>query len=181
MKIENTSIEEVKVIIPKVFEDFRGYFFESFKSNEYLSRGLPAEFVQDNEVRSKKNALRGLHYQLDKPQGKLVRVVHGNILDVAVDIRIGSPTFGQHHMVELSAENKKMFFVPEGFAHGYLVTSKESIVLYKCTNIYNAKDEYGIRWDDATIGVAWGNKNPILSERDKNLPILKEQKFLPKY
>ena len=181
MKIENTNIEEVKVIIPKVFEDFRGYFFESFKSNEYLSRGLPAEFVQDNEVRSKKNALRGLHYQLNKPQGKLVRVVHGNILDVAVDIRIGSPTFGQHHMVELSAENKKMFFVPEGFAHGYLVTSQESIVLYKCTNIYNAKDEYGIRWDDATIGVAWGNKNPILSERDKNLPILKEQKFLPEY
>ena len=181
MKIENTNIEEVKVIIPKVFEDFRGYFFESFKSNEYLNRGLPAEFVQDNEVRSKKNALRGLHYQLDKPQGKLVRVVHGNILDVAVDIRIGSPTFGQHHMVELSAENKKMFFVPEGFAHGYLVTSQESFVLYKCTNIYNAKDEYGIRWDDATIGVAWGNKNPILSERDKNLPILKEQKFLPKY
>ena len=181
MKIENTNIEEVKVIIPKVFEDFRGYFFESFKSNEYSNRGLPAEFVQDNEVRSKKNALRGLHYQLDKPQGKLVRVVHGNILDVAVDIRIGSPTFGQHHMVELSAENKRMFFVPEGFAHGYLVTSQESIVLYKCTNIYNAKDEYGIRWDDATIGVAWGNKNPILSERDKNLPILKEQKFLPKY
>ena len=181
MKIENTNIEEVKVIIPKVFEDFRGYFFESFKSNEYLNRGLPEEFVQDNEVRSKKNTLRGLHYQLDKPQGKLVRVVHGNILDVAVDIRIGSPTFGQHHMVELSAENKKMFFVPEGFAHGYLVTSQESIVLYKCTNIYNAKDEYGIRWDDATIGVAWGNKNPILSERDKNLPILKEQKFLPEY
>ena len=181
MKIENTNIEEVKVIMPKVFEDFRGYFFESFKSNEYLNRGLPAEFVQDNEVRSIKNAIRGLHYQLDKPQGKLVRVVHGNILDVAVDIRIGSPTFGQHHMVELSAENKKMFFVPEGFAHGYLVTSQESIVLYKCTNIYNAKDEYGIRWDDATIGVAWGNNNPILSERDKNLPTLKEQKFLPKY
>ena len=181
MKIENTNIEEVKVIIPKIFEDFRGYFFESFKSNEYLSRGLPAEFVQDNEVRSKKNALRGLHYQLDKPQGKLVRVVHGNILDVAVDIRIGSPTFGQHHMVELSAENKKMFFVPEGFAHGYLVTSQESIVLYKCTNIYSAKDEHGIRWDDPTICVAWGNTDPILSERDKNLPSLKEQKFLPEY
>ena len=181
MKIENTNIEEVKVIIPKVFEDFRGYFFESFKSNEYLNRGLPAEFVQDNEVRSKKNALRGLHYQLDRPQGKLVRVVHGNILDVAVDIRIGSTTFGQHHMVELSAENKKMFFVPEGFAHGYLVTSQESIVLYKCTNIYSAKDEHGIRWDDPTICVAWGNTDPILSERDKNLPSLKEQKFLPEY
>ena len=181
MKIENTNIEKVKIIKPKVFDDFRGSFFETFKFNVFLDEGLPSEFVQDNEVRSKKNVIRGLHYQLDKPQGKLVRVVYGNILDVAVDIRIGSPTFGQYHMVELSAENKKMFFVPEGFAHGYLVTSQESIVLYKCTNIYNAKDEHGIRWDDVTIGVAWGNNNPILSERDKNLPTLKEQKFLPEY
>ena len=181
MKIENTNIEKVKIIRPKVFEDSRGSFFETYKFNVFLEEGLPSEFVQDNEVRSKKNVIRGLHYQLDKPQGKLVRVVHGNILDVAVDIRIGSPTFGQHHMVELSAENKKMFFVPEGFAHGYLVTSKESIVLYKCTNIYNAKDEHGIRWDDATIGVPWGNNNPILSEKDKNLPTLEEQKFLPEY
>ena len=181
MKIENTNIEKVKIIRPKVFEDFRGSFFETYKFNVFSQEGLPSEFVQDNEVRSKKNVIRGLHYQLDNPQGKLVRVVHGNILDVAVDIRIGSPTFGQHHMVELSAENKKMFFVPEGFAHGYLVTSLESIVLYKCTNIYNAKDEHGIRWDDATIGIAWGNNNPILSDRDKNLPTLKEQKFLPEY
>ena len=181
MKIENTNIEKIKIITPDVFEDSRGYFFESFNSNAYLDEGLPSEFVQDNEVRSKKNVLRGLHYQLDKPQGKLVRVVYGNILDVAVDIRIGSPTFGQYKMVELSAENKKIFFVPEGFAHGYLVTSQESIVLYKCTNIYKAKDEYGIRWDDATIGVEWGNSNPILSERDGNLPALKEQKFLPEY
>ena len=181
MKIENTNIENVKIITPNVFEDLRGYFLESFNSNAYLDEGLPSEFVQDNEVRSKKNVLRGLHYQLDKPQGKLVRVVYGNILDVAVDIRIGSPTFGQYQMVELSAENKKIFFVPEGFAHGYLVTSQESIVLYKCTNIYKAKDEYGIRWDDATIGVEWGNSNPILSERDENLPALKEQKFLPEY
>ena len=181
MKIENTNIEKVKIIRPKVFEDSRGSFFETYKFNVFLEEGLPSEFVQDNEVRSKKNALRGLHYQLDQPQGKLVRVVHGNILDVAVDIRIGSPTFGQHHIVELSAENKKMFFVPEGFAHGYLVTSKESIVLYKCTNIYNPKDEHGIRWDDATIGVAWGNNNPILSEKDKNLPTLEEQKYLPEY
>ena len=181
MKIENTNIEKVKIITPNVFEDLRGYFFESFNSNAYFDEGLPSEFVQDNEVRSKKNVLRGFHYQLDKPQGKLVRVVHGNILDVAVDIRVGSPTFGQYRMVELSAENKKIFFVPEGFAHGYLVTSQESIVLYKCTNIYKEKDEYGIRWDDATIGVKWGNNNPILSERDKNLPTLKNQKFLPEY
>ena len=181
MKIENTKLEKVKIIRPKVFEDSRGSFFETYKFNVFLDEGLPSEFVQDNDVRSKKNVIRGLHYQLDKPQGKLVRVVHGNILDVAVDIRIGSPTFGQYHMVELSAENKKIFFVPEGFAHGYLVTSKESIVLYKCTNIYNAKDEHGIRWDDATIGVPWGNNNPILSEKDKNLPTLEEQKFLPEY
>ena len=181
MKIENTNIEKVKIIRPKVFEDSRGSFFETFKYSVFLDEGLPSEFVQDNEVRSKMNVIRGLHYQLDKPQGKLVRVVHGNILDVAVDIRIGSPTFGQHHMVELSAENKKMFFVPEGFAHGYSVRSQESIVLYKCTNVYNAKDEYGISWDDATIGVVWGNDNPILSQKDKNLPSLKEQKFLPEY
>ena len=109
MKIENTKIENVKVIYPKVFDDNRGCFFETFKANSFLDQGLPANFVQDNEVRSKKDVLRGLHYQLKKPQGKLVRVVYGNVLDVAVDIRIGSPTFGQYYLVELSAENKKIF------------------------------------------------------------------------
>ena len=153
MKTENTQIEDIKVITPKVFNDNRGCFFETFKANAFLDQGLPSDFVQDNEVRSKKDVLRGLHYQLKKPQGKLVRVVYGNILDVAVDIRIGSPTFGQYHLVELSAENKKIFFIPEGFANGYLVTSNDSIVLYKCTNIYDGKDEYGIRWDDQTIGI----------------------------
>ena len=181
MKIENTKIENVKVISPKVFDDNRGYFFETFKANAFLDEGLPANFVQDNEVRSKKDVLRGLHYQLKKPQGKLVRVVYGNVLDVAVDIRIGSPTFGQYYLVELSAENKKIFFIPEGFAHGYLVTSSDSIVLYKCTNIYDEKDEYGIKWDDKTIGIKWGNVDPILSSRDQNLPTLKNQSFLPKY
>ena len=181
MKIENTNVEDVKVITPTVFDDYRGCFFETFKANAFLDQGFPSDFVQDNEVRSKKDVLRGLHYQLKKPQGKLVRVVYGNILDVAVDIRIGSPTFGQYHLVELSAENKKIFFIPEGFAHGYLVTSHDSIVLYKCTNIYDGKDEYGIRWDDQTIGIKWGSVNPILSDRDKNLPTLKNQSFLPKY
>ena len=181
MKIENTNVEDVKVITPTVFDDYRGCFFETFKANVFLDQGLPSDFVQDNEVRSKKDVLRGLHYQFKKPQGKLVRVVYGNILDVAVDIRIGSPTFGQYHLVELSAENKKIFFIPEGFAHGYLVTSHDSIVLYKCTNIYDGKDEYGIRWDDQTIGIKWGSVNPILSDRDKNLPTLKNQSFLPKY
>ena len=181
MKIENTKIEDVKVITPKVFDDDRGCFFETFKANAFLDQSLPANFVQDNEVRSKKDVLRGLHYQLNNPQGKLVRVVYGNVLDVAVDIRIGSPTFGQYYLVELSAENKKIFFIPEGFAHGYLVTSPDSIVLYKCTNIYDRKDEYGIRWDDKTIGIKWGDVNPILSSRDQNLPPLNNQSFLPKY
>ena len=181
MKIENTNVDDVKVITPTVFDDHRGCFFETFKANAFLDQVLPSGFVQDNEVRSKKDVLRGLHYQLKKPQGKLVRVVYGNILDVAVDIRIGSPTFGQYHLVELSAENKKIFFIPEGFAHGYLVNSHDSIVLYKCTNIYDGKDEYGIRWDDQTIGIKWGSVNPILSDRDKNLPTLKNQSFLPKY
>ena len=181
MKIENTIIENVKVLTPKVFDDDRGYFFETFKANIFLDQGLPANFVQDNEVRSKKDVLRGLHYQLKKPQGKLVRAVYGTILDVAVDIRIGSPTFGQYYLVELSAENKKIFFIPEGFAHGYLVTSPDSIVLYKCTNIYDEKDEYGIRWDDKTIGIKWGNVDPILSSRDQNLPTLNNQSFLPRY
>ena len=181
MKIENTIIENVKVITPKVFDDDRGYFYETFKANTFLDQDLPANFVQDNEVRSKKDVLRGLHYQLKNPQGKLVRAVYGTILDVAVDIRIGSPTFGQYYLVELSAENKKIFFIPEGFAHGYLVTSPDSIVLYKCTNIYDEKDEYGIRWDDKTIGIKWGDVNPILSSRDQNLPTLNNQSFLPKY
>ena len=181
MKIENTNIENVKVISPKVFDDNRGCFFETFKANAFLDQGLPANFVQDNEVRSKKDVLRGLHYQLKKPQGKLVRVVYGTIMDVAVDIRVGSPTFGQYHLVELSEKNKKIFFIPEGFAHGYLVTSPDSIVIYKCTNIYDEKDEYGIRWDDKTVGIKWGDVNPILSSRDQNLPTLNNQSFLPKY
>ena len=110
-----------------------------------------------------------------------MRVVYGNILDVAVDIRTESPTFGQYYLVELSAENKKIFFIPEGFAHGYLVTSPDSIVLYKCTNIYDEKDEYGKRWDDKTIGIKWGDIKPILSSRDQKLPTLNNQPFLPKY
>ena len=181
MLIEDTAIKEVKILNPKIHTDERGCFFESFKSTFNNDNGLPSTFVQDNEVWSRRGVLRGLHYQLNNPQGKLVRAVVGSILDVAVDIRLGSPTFGKFVMAELSSKNKKIFYIPEGFAHGYLVTSDESVVLYKCTNVYNAKDEYGIRWDDATIGVEWGNSNPILSERDENLPALKEQKFLPEY
>ena len=181
VKIEETQIKEVKIIKPSVYKDFRGGFFETFKSTLFESYGLPNNFYQDNQVRSKKDVLRGLHYQLSKPQGKLVQVVVGSILDVAVDIRVGSSTFGKYHLVELSSENKRIFYIPEGFAHGYLVISEFSIVLYKCTNIYDPKDEHGIKWNDPDLNIKWGNKSPLLSEKDNSLPNLKDQEYLPKY
>ena len=181
MKIEETEIKDVKIIRPSVYKDLRGAFFETFKSTIFESYGLPNNFCQDNQVRSKKGVLRGLHYQLQNPQGKLVQVVLGSILDVAVDVRLGSPTFGKYHPVELSSKNKKIFYIPEGFAHGYLVLSEFSIVLYKCTNIYDPKDEYGVKWNDPDLGIKWGNKLPLLSEKDNKLPNLKDQKYLPRY
>ena len=181
MIVENTSLDDVKIVTPRIFEDDRGYFFESYKTSVFEKHGLPTNFVQDNEVKSVKGVLRGLHYQLNRPQGKLVRVVSGSILDVAVDIRIGSPTFGQSEIVHLTVENRKMLVIPEGFAHGYLVTSDEAIVTYKCTDIYDPNDQFGIIWNDETIGLDWGYKSPSLSEKDIILPTLNEQIFLPKY
>ena len=181
MIVENTSLDGVKIVTPRIFEDDRGYFFESYKTSVFEKHGLPTNFVQDNEVKSVKGVLRGLHYQLNRPQGKLVRVVSGGILDVAVDIRIGSPTFGQSEIVHLTVENRKMLFIPEGFAHGYLVTSDEAIVTYKCTDIYDPNDQFGIIWNDETIGVDWTYDSPILSEKDLMLPALNDQQFLPEY
>ena len=181
MIVKNTSLDGVKIIIPTVFEDERGYFFESYKAPIFKNNDLPINFVQDNEVKSTKGVLRGLHYQFNRPQGKLVRVISGSILDVAVDIRKGSPTFGQSEIVHLTAENNKMLYIPEGFAHGYLVTSSESIVVYKCTDIYDPNDQYGIIWNDETIGVDWMYDSPILSEKDLMLPALNDQQFLPEY
>ena len=181
MKFINTNIELVKIIEPEIHSDTRGYFFESFKSNLFHHNKIPDTFLQDNEVRSKRSVLRGLHYQLRNPQGKLVRVIYGSILDVAVDIRCGSPTFGQYVSVKLTDKNKKILYVPPGFAHGYLVMSNDSIVVYKCTNEYNPRDEYGIRWDDSDINIKWQIQDPIISKRDENLPLLKNQKLLPKY
>ena len=181
MKIEETEIKDVKVIKPSIHKDSRGSFFETFKSTLFETYGLPINFYQDNQVRSKKGVLRGLHYQLSNPQGKLVQVVFGSILDVAVDIRVGSPTYGKYHLIELSSKNKKMFYIPEGFAHGYLVLSEFSIVLYKCTNIYDPKDEYGIKWNDPDLNIKWGKKSPLISEKDNRLPNLKDQMYLPKY
>ncbi len=181
MKFINTNIELVKIIEPEIHSDTRGYFFESFKSNLFHDNKIPDTFLQDNEVRSKRSVLRGLHYQLRNPQGKLVRVIYGSILDVAVDIRCGSPTFGQYVSVKLTDKNKRILYVPPGFAHGYLVMSNDSIVIYKCTNEYNPGDEYGIRWDDSDINIKWQIQDPIISKRDENLPLLKNQKLLPKY
>ena len=181
MIVKNTSLDGVKIITPTVFEDERGYFFESYKAPIFKNNDLPINFVQDNEVKSTKGVLRGLHYQFNRPQGKLVRVISGSILDVAVDIRKGSPTFGQSEIVHLTAENNKMLYIPEGFAHGYLVTSSESIVVYKCTDIYNPNDQFGIIWNDKTIGVDWMYDSPILSEKDLMLPALNDQQFLPEY
>ena len=181
MIVKNTTLDGVKIITPTIFEDERGYFFESYKAPIFKNNDLPINFVQDNEVKSTKGVLRGLHYQFNRPQGKLVRVVSGSILDVAVDIRKGSPTFGESEIVHLTAENSKMLYIPEGFAHGYLVTSSESIVVYKCTDIYDPNDQYGIIWNDETIGVDWMYDSPILSEKDLMLPALNDQQFLPEY
>ena len=181
MIVKNTLLDGVKMITPTIFEDERGYFFESYKAPIFKNNDLPINFVQDNEVKSAKGVLRGLHYQFNRPQGKLVRVISGSILDVAVDIRKGSPTFGQSEIVHLTAENNKMLYIPEGFAHGYLVTSSESIVVYKCTDIYDPTDQYGIIWNDETIGVDWTYDTPILSEKDLMLPALNDQQFLPEY
>ena len=181
MIVKNTLLDGVKIITPTVFEDERGYFFESYKAPIFKNNDLPINFVQDNEVKSTKGVLRGLHYQFNRPQGKLVRVISGSILDVAVDIRKRSPTFGQSEIVHLTAENNKMLYIPEGFAHGYLVTSSESIVVYKCTDIYDPNDQYGIIWNDETIGVDWMYDSPILSEKDLMLPALNDQQFLPEY
>ena len=179
MIITKTNLDGTIIIQPQMFDDVRGYFFESYKSSAFLENNLPGNFLQDNQVKSSKNVIRGLHYQLNKPQGKLVRVISGRILDVALDIRKNSATFGEHLMIELSDRNKKMLYIPEGFAHGYVSLSEDSIVLYKCTNEYNPSDEHGIKWNDKEIGIDWKVKDPIISKKDLKLPTLKNQKFLP--
>lgn len=181
MKVIATNLPEVKIIIPKIFNDERGHFFESYQEDKFKEIGIPFYFPQDNHVFSRKNVIRGLHYQLIKPQGKLVRAIHGEILDVAVDIRKGSPNFGDHISVRLSEKNKKMLYVPEGFAHGYSVLSEECIVSYKCTNVYNIKNEHGIIWNDSNLDITWEVDNPIISSKDLHLPDLNTQNKLPKF
>ena len=170
MEIIKTTIEGVVIIEPRLFKDDRGYFFESFSQREFTEKVRKVDFVQDNESKSSYGVLRGLHFQ--KPpyaQSKLVRVVKGSVLDVAVDIRKGSATYGKWYGIELSEENKKQFYIPEGFAHGFLVLSDQAEFCYKCTDFYHSDDEGGIAWNDPTINVAWPELDvPYrMSEKDK--------------
>jgi dTDP-4-dehydrorhamnose 3,5-epimerase len=169
LNIIATSIPDVLIIEPKVFGDERGFFFESFNSRQFNEVvGREVQFVQDNHSRSAKNVLRGLHYQIQQPQGKLVRAVQGTVFDVAVDIRKSSPTFGQHVGVELSAENKRMLWVPEGFAHGFVVLSEAAEFLYKTTDYWAPEFERSIAWNDPAIGIQWPiDGAPSLSAKDQ--------------
>ena len=170
MKVTATAIPGVLIIEPKIFGDSRGFFFESFNQRDFnAATGTNFNFLQDNHSRSAKGVLRGLHYQVQQPQGKLVRVVRGVIFDVAVDIRHHSPTFGQHVALELSAENKRMLWIPEGFAHGFLVTSDSADVLYKTTDYYAPKFDRCIAWNEPSLSVAWplSGRPPLLSLKDR--------------
>lgn len=173
MNLESTFIKDLIILTPTVFEDERGYFMETFNSNKLKDLGIVIDFVQDNQSFSQKGTLRGLHYQ-NPPyaQTKLVRVLQGEIIDVAVDLRKNSPTFGKHFTIKLTAENKKQLLVPQGFAHGFSVLSETATVLYKCDQFYNKESEGGIRYDDSDLNIDWGMNldSVIVSDKDKILP-----------
>jgi len=182
MRIVATDLPGVLIVEPRVFPDGRGWFFESYHQRRYAEAGLPASFVQDNHSRSAPGTVRGLHYQLKHPQGKLVRCVRGAIFDVAVDIRRGSPTFGKWVGVELSEDNKRQLYVPPGFAHGFCVPEVVSEIEYKCTDFYHPEDESGIIWNDPSIGIHWPIQEPILSNKDAAFsPLSLERQDLPHY
>ena len=177
IKVTTCEIEGLCVIEPTVFKDERGYFMETYNQNDFKEAGLDMVFVQDNQSMSTRGVLRGLHYQKQFPQGKLVRVVRGTVFDVAVDLRTGSKTYGNWFGVELSAENKKQFYIPEGFAHGFLVLSDEAEFVYKCTDFYHPGDEGGMAWNDPEIGVEWPIEEGmelIISEKDQKWGGFKE-------
>lgn len=175
MKVILTPIKDLVVIEPKVFGDERGYFYEAYNKNTFHELGLDYDFVQDNQSFSRKGVLRGLHFQKQFPQAKLVRVIEGEVFDVAVDLRKGSPTFGKWYGVTLSGENKKMFMIPRGFAHGFLVLSETAVFSYKCDDFYHPNDEGGIIYNDPDIGIEWPEIDCelVLSEKDKKHGIFK--------
>lgn len=182
MRVRETSLPGVKVLEPKVFRDERGFFAETFSSRALEGSGIPLEFVQDNHSRSTRAVLRGLHYQLRAPQGKLVHVARGKVFDVAVDIRLGSPTFGRWVGEELSDENLYSLWIPPGFAHGFCVMSDVADVIYKCTTLYDPSDDRGVAWNDNSIGIDWPQKDPIISLRDsRHLRLTDTRADLPRY
>ena len=172
MKVVETRLPGVLIIEPKVFGDERGFFQETYHEQRYREMGIKERFVQDNHSRSGKGVLRGLHYQLKHPQGKLVRVTHGEVYDVAVDIRQGSPTFGQWHGTILSDENHRQYYVPPGFAHGFLVLSESADFFYKCTDYYYPEDEGAVAWNDPTLAIEWPLTEVSLSKKDSAAPCL---------
>ena len=174
MKFRATTIPEVLLIEPEVHRDDRGFFLETYHAGRFESGGISDSFVQDNHSRSRRGTLRGLHGQLEHPQGKLVRVVRGEIYDVAVDIRRGSPTFARFVAVRLSSENFFELYIPPGFAHGFQALSEEAEIVYKCTDLYRPDDEIGICWSDPQIGIPWPLEHPMLSEKDRGAPRLAE-------
>jgi dTDP-4-dehydrorhamnose 3,5-epimerase len=174
MNVIETALSGVMVIQPKVFSDHRGCFLETWNQRLYAEAGLDVDFVQDNISVSRKGVLRGLHFQHPGGQGKLVQVLHGEVFDVAVDIRLGSPTFGTAVTCTLSSENRRQFYIPAGYAHGFCVTSETAVFSYKCTDYYNLSTEGGILWNDPELHIRWPMEEPILSEKDQTLPRLKD-------
>ena len=169
MEFEQTEIPEVILVKPKVIEDHRGFFMESYHIEKFKIGGIDCTFVQDNNAKSVQNTLRGLHFQVKYPQAKLLRCVKGKVFDVAVDIRQDSPSYGEWVGEELSEDNKYQLFIPEGFAHGYYVMSETAEIIYKCSKFYHPEDEQGIRWNDSDIAIEWPTIDPILSDRDSKL------------
>ncbi len=183
MKVIDTGIPGLIVIEPKAFGDARGFFLETYAENRYHEAGVTAHFVQANHSRSRRGVLRGLHYQLVQPQGKLVSVARGSVYDVAVDIRVGSPTFGKSYGVVLDDETHRQMYVPPGFAHGFVVLSEECDFLYQVTNYYHPASEQGIAWDDPALGIEWPISDVLLSDKDRKHPRLADQDpdKLPRY
>jgi dTDP-4-dehydrorhamnose 3,5-epimerase len=179
MNVIPTAISEVLIVEPKVFGDQRGFFLETFKADRYAAQGILGPFVQDNLSRSAHGVLRGLHLQNPRTQGKLVSVLRGHVRDVAVDVRRGSPTFGQHVAVDLSEGNRRQLWVPRGFAHGFVVLSESADFFYKCDELYNPPDEIVVRWSDPALGISWGVDCPTVSRRDAAAPLLADVRGLP--
>lgn len=181
MNISYAQIPEIILVEPRLFKDDRGYFLETYQQERYSAHGIPGGFVQDNLSVSHQGVVRGLHYQLQHPQGKLIMVLQGEVVDLVVDIRLGSPNFGQWTKNTLSAANHRQLYVPPGFAHGFFVTSPAAVVLYKVTDYYQPGDEYGIFWNDPDLNIDWPSHQAILSAKDQSFPRLREisQEVLP--